>query len=103
MRYANPTGVPEKYAVWEYAAKIGLFEITAILLGCVAILLALGGLVAFFNLRLLAKKSAQSEAKQVAQEVAEKSANTYLQTEIPALIAVYIELAQNAATDEQAN
>lgn len=74
-----------------------LMALAAVLLTCVAILLALGGIVAYIRVKDAARKAATVEARQTATRLAEAAANTYLQTEIPAIIAAYGELSQSVS------
>lgn len=72
--------------------------LASVLLGGVAILLAVGGVFAFMHLRQIARKEARKVAKIIAAEVSERTANNYLQAELPAIISAHEELARNAAT-----
>ncbi|WP_316975924.1 hypothetical protein [Shumkonia mesophila] len=81
------------------AAQLGRLDLVSVLLAIVAILLAIGGFVAFFNVRGIARRHAEEEAR----EVAEKAANDYLQREMPLIIKEYGELFENAGADKQAD
>ena len=52
----------------------------------------LGGLFAFFDFRAVAKKQASEEATRVAEAVAERTANDYLQRELPDVVKAYREI-----------
>lgn len=79
-----------------------LMALAAVALTGIAILLALGGVIAYIRIRYSAGKIAAQEARDTAGALAEKAANDYLQAEIPAIIAAYGELSQ-AVPDETAD
>ena len=97
----TPQVVP--YTPLRLAHDVGLFELATVMLACVAILLAVAGVVAFFNFRHVARAQARTEAEKVAREVAEGEAVAYLQAEMPALLREYMELARNAGSDTMAD
>ncbi len=72
-----------------------------IVLSCVTIVLALGGIFAFLSLRRIAREEARDESHRLASEVAEKAAVAYLQEEMPALIREYMDIAKRAANGAQ--
>ncbi len=87
----------------SWAASIGLLELATFVLAAVAILLALGGIITYFNYRHLAKKEARKEAERVARRVAEQIAIQYLEAELPKLWKEYQQLAESGIDDEEAN
>jgi hypothetical protein len=87
----------------QEAFDADLFGIATAVLGAVAILLAIAGVLAYLDLRARSAKIAEGEARKVAGQIAERAAVDYLQEEIPALMNAYHELAQNAVSNEQAD
>jgi hypothetical protein len=87
----------------ETIDKFGLLGVVSVMLGALTILVALAGIYAFFDVRRTAARVAGDEARKISKEVAEKAANSYLQAELPGMIAAYMELAKNAASAEDAN
>lgn len=87
----------------ETVDKFGLLGIVSVTLAVLTILVALVGIYAFFDVRRVSSRIAREEAEKIAKDVAETSANQYLQKELPGMIAAYIELAKNAATAEEAD
>lgn len=88
----------------DLISRTDFLTAVGVVLACVAILLALGGVFAFISFRRIARKEARKIAKAVAEKVAEQAANAYLQQEMPALLRAHDELAANIAdvTDEDA-
>ena len=80
-----------------------LLTIASVLVGTVGILLALGGIIAFLNVRQRAEKEARQVATDVAKNLSERITVNYLQRELPAIMNEYRELAANAVAGEQAN
>lgn len=87
----------------ETVDKFGLLGVIAVSLAALTILLALAGIYAFFDVRRAASRIAIEEAERIAKDVAEATANHYLQKEEPGMIAAYMELAKNAATPDEAD
>lgn len=81
----------------DLIARSDFLTAVGVVLACVAIMLALGGVFAFVSFRRIARKEARKIAKVVAEEVAEQAANAYLQHEMPALLRAHDELAANIA------
>jgi hypothetical protein len=79
-----------------------LMALAAVALTGIAILLALGGVIAYIRVHDTARKVAAREARETATGLAEQAANNYLQAEIPAIIAAYGELSQSVS-DEAAD
>lgn len=86
----------------EFAAQTGRLDLVSVLLAIVAILLGLGGFVAFFSIRGLAKSTAHETATATAEAIAEKAAISHLEAELPKIVKEYFELVQNSVTAEQA-
>ncbi|RWE99023.1 hypothetical protein [Mesorhizobium sp.] len=93
----------ENVTILELVNQFGLMGIVSVMLATLTILVALAGIYAFFDVRRAARRVAREEAEKIAKEVAETRANTYLQAELPGMIAAYAEFAKNAATAEDAN
>lgn len=85
------------------ANQFGLFGITSVLLGLVGILLALGGLVAFFDVRRAAQATARAAAQEEARKVAEAVANAYMQAELPTILNEYFDLLKDSVTAQEAD
>lgn len=85
------------------ASQLGRLDLVSLLLAVLGLLLALGGIVAFLNLRGIARTVAREEAKTQISATVEEQAIAYMQAELPSLVEAYIELARNAATDEKAD
>lgn len=85
------------------ASQLGRLDLVSVLLAILGLLLALAGVVAFFDLRKAAKDRATEVARVEAERAAEGAAVRYLEAELPRLVEEYMELAANAATDEAAN
>lgn len=75
--------------VIHYAAQLGRLDLISTLLAVVAILMGLGGIVAFLNIKMSAKDTAREVAREVAEEEAERIANNYIQANLPDIIAAY--------------
>ncbi len=71
------------------AGQLGRLDFVSAILGSITIILALGGIVAFLNLRKIAKSQAVSVSTKIAEDVAERAANEYLQRELPNVIEAY--------------
>lgn len=71
------------------AAQLGRLDLVSLLLALIGLALVLGGIFAFVNFRSLAKNQVEKEAKEVAESVAEREANKYLQRELPSMIKAY--------------
>jgi len=85
------------------AAQLGRLDFLSALLAAVAILLALGGIYAFINIRSSAQQVARAAAEEESRKLAETAAIAYLERELPRLVASYRELARNAVADEEAD
>lgn len=85
-------------------AQIGRFDLVSLLLAAIGLILLLGGVFSFLNLRSLARAEAIREAKAVAEVVSERATNEYLQREWPELIREYREFSGiNGTTDQEAD
>ena len=93
----------EQYRAVQIAHDLGLLSYVSILLAIVAIMLAAGGVFAFFNFRMLASKQATEEARKVAETVAERAAIQRLESELPKMFAEYSELVKNSVGATAAN
>ena len=80
-----------------------MLDLVSILLAIVAILLAIGGVYAFFNFRSVARKQAKEEARKIAAMVAEKSAIEKLEAELPKMVEEYFEIVKNSVDSDMAN
>lgn len=85
------------------AHETGRLDLITVLLAAITVLLALGAIYAFFDVRRASKRVARQVANSVGARAAEAVATTYMERELPRLIAQYQELARNAVNAEQAN
>jgi hypothetical protein len=67
------------------------------------LLVALGAIFAFLDVRRTAKRTAKKVAEQHARIVAEATAIAHLENELPRLISEYAELARNAVRADEAD
>lgn len=84
------------------AAQLGRLDLVSLLLAAIGLILVLGGLFAFFNFRSIAKNQATVEAQRVAEMVAERSANEYLQKNLPDVVKAYREMMEYDGTSDEA-
>ena len=77
--------------VVEFAAQTGRLDFVSLILASIGVILFFGGLFFFVNFRSIAKKQAEEEATKVAENIAERVANEYLQREPPRIIDQYRE------------
>ncbi|MDE0060542.1 MAG: hypothetical protein OXI22_15490 [Defluviicoccus sp.] len=96
-------GLSERYRAVQVAGEIGFLDFASLLLAIVAILLALAGVVAFFNFRSLARKQATEEARKIAAEIAERIAVEKLEAELPNMLQEYSDLVKNSLNAEEAD
>lgn len=94
---------PQASDVMEVAHELGRLDFVTAILAALTLLVALGGIFAFFDVRRVAKATARAESETHARQVAEATAVNYLERELPRLISAYDELAQNAVRAEQAD
>ena len=85
------------------AASLGRLDEVVTILAAIAILLAIGGVFAFFDVRRVARIQAREVAKEEGRKVAEAAAVSYLESELPKLISEYQELAKNAVAAADAD
>lgn len=78
-----------------------LMALAAVLLSALGILLVMSGVIAYIRVKSSAKKIAREVAQKTAREVAEYEVNLYLQSEMPAIMSAYMELARNSASYEE--
>lgn len=64
-------------------AQLGRFDIVSFLFALVAIILALGGVIAYRDFGRVARRQAREVANRIASETAEKMVSEYLQREMP--------------------
>lgn len=82
-------------------AQLGRFDLVSLLLAVIGILIALAGVIAFINFRSVARRQAKEEAQRIAAETAERTANEYLQAELPKLLEEYRELFGSNCSSEE--
>lgn len=70
-------------------AQLGRFDLVTLFLTGIGVLLVLGGVFAFIDLKRTAKATAKATAIEEARSIAEKVTNDYLQRELPDLIEAY--------------
>lgn len=94
----------------QLLSQWGRFDLVSMMLAGIGIILVLGGIVAYLDLRSLARRRAQEEASKatqaaarVAEETAERVANEHLQAELPDLIAEHMQLVGSSLSDEDAD
>lgn len=75
--------------VIEFAAQTGRLDLVSLILAAIGLILILGGVFAFLNFRSIAKAHAVTEATVVAEVIAERVTNEYLQRELPDLLEEY--------------
>ena len=86
------------------AAQTGRLDLVSALLACIGILLVLGGIFGFLNIRTKASSVAQEVAREEAKKVAESVANVYIQENLPKILESYRELIEkqvNSAVADQ--
>jgi len=71
------------------AAQLGRLDFISALLAVIGFAMVLGGIFTFVHYRNVAKDEAVKEAKKHAKQVAEETANRYLQAELPELLKAY--------------
>lgn len=90
------------------AAQLGRLDFISALLACVGVVLVIGGVFAYIDLRATAKRIAREEARKQTEEAVERIANEYLQAELPDLLKEYsylfgVDGASDAAADNIAD
>jgi hypothetical protein len=85
------------------AHEMGRLDFITVLLTAITILLLLVGAFAFFDIRRTARRISKQVAETEARAIAEKTAVTYLERELPKLMSEYYELARNAVGGVEAN
>jgi hypothetical protein len=85
------------------AHELGRLDFVTALLAALTLLVALGGIFAFFDVRRAAKRTAIEVAERHAKTVAEATAVGYLESELPRLISEYTELARNTVQADDAD
>ena len=76
-----------------------LMAMAAVGLSCVIVLIGFSGVIAYIRVKHHAKVAAIQQADETAREIAEQTANLYLQAEIHGIIGSYSELGQTADGD----
>ena len=81
------------------AAQLGRLDFVSALLGGIGVLLVLGGIYGFFNFRAIAKSQATEVAKGIieetrknAEDIAERTANEYVQENLPDIVEEYLSM-----------
>ena len=90
------------------AAQLGRLDLVSLLLAAIGLILVLGGVFAFLNIRYVARAQAIEAATEVAEAVAERMSNEYLQKELPDLLSAYYDMMGSSEisdelADEMAN
>ena len=86
------------------AAQLGRLDLVSLLLAAIGVILVLGGVFAFMNFRAIARSQSKDEAAKVAKEVAERTANEYLQRELPDVIKAYRDMMdEEGLSDDDTN
>ena len=73
----------------QAAAQLGRLDLVSLLLAAIGLILVVGGLFAFFNVRSIARKQATEEAGKIAKTVAEQIANEYMQKHLYDIVKAY--------------
>jgi len=97
---ASPTPIPypNLWGIdWPTSVVIAL-TLATVLLAVVAIILVLGGIFAFLNIRRDAREVAERTARETAERISEEVANLYLQEQLPVLFDEYAKFMAGAAT-----
>lgn len=84
------------------AAQTGRLDFVSALLGAIALLMTLGGIFAFLNLRRIAQKIAKEEAEKISKERAEEVTNTYLQNNLEDITESYRTFAKDGISSDDA-
>ena len=71
------------------AAQLGRLDLISLLLAAIGLILVCGGFFAFLNFRSIAKAQATKEATRIAGDIAERTANEYLQNYLPEIMDAY--------------
>lgn len=87
----------------NYVQYDHLLTFVSIVLGSVAIILAMGGVLTFFHFRAVSKKRAEEVARETAEKIAEKAANDYIQANLPEILAEYKDFSSNSISDNDAD
>lgn len=85
------------------AHEMGRLDLVTLLMAAITVMLALGAIYAFFDVRQTAKRVAREVANAVGARAAEAAATSYMERELPRLISQYQELARNAVNPDEAN
>jgi hypothetical protein len=76
----------------EVAAQTHRLDLVSVLLTAVTIILAVGGLFAFFEIRYRAKLAAQETARNECRSIAKKLLKNYVNDELPSEVRRLVEL-----------
>ena len=88
---ANELCHPALDGAVEIAAQTGRLDFASLLLAIVGILLALGGVVGFIEVRTRVKTVAERTAREECREIAEKIVLQYINDELPDEIRKHVE------------
>jgi len=81
------------------ATELGRLDLVSLLLTAIGLVLVVGGVFAFLNLREVARKQATEEAAKIAEEIAERKANEYLQDNLHDIVEDYLPIIASIAKD----
>lgn len=84
-----PPGMCASCDLPSLLSQWGRFDLVSMLLAAIGLVLVVGGIFAFLNLRDIAKREATREAKEIAEGIAESAANAYIQRELPGIVRSY--------------
>ena len=72
-------------------------SLAALVVSALGLVLILGGVFAFLNIRSRASSVARKTAEKVSKQVAEEASNLYIQKNLPAIIQEYVKMMQGAS------
>jgi len=84
----------------QAAAQLGRLDLVSLLLAAIGLILVVGGLFAFFNVRSIARKQATEEAGKIAKTVAEQIANEYMQKHLYDIVKAYRNMMDSDAVSD---
>jgi len=84
----------------QAAAQLGRLDLVSLLLAAIGLILVVGGLFAFFNVRSIARKQATEESGKIAKTVAEQIANEYMQKHLYDIVKAYRNMMDSDAVSD---
>ncbi|MDB2501664.1 hypothetical protein N9X03_04185 [Planktomarina temperata] len=84
----------------QAAAQLGRLDLVSLLLAAIGLILVVGGLFAFFNVRSIARKQATEESGKIAKTVEEQIANEYKQKHLYDIVKAYRNMMDSDAVSD---